>query len=412
MDSLRYWVREMHVDGFRFDLASALARELYYVDRLSAFFDIINQDPVLSRVKLIAEPWDVGPGGYQVGNFPVRWAEWNGKYRDVVRRFWRGDGGQVSELATRLAGSSDLYARSGRLPYASVNFVTAHDGFTLQDLVSHERKHNEANGENNADGANDNLSWNGGVEGPTDDAAIMAVRERQKRNFITTLLLSQGVPMINGGDELSRTQGGNNNAYCQDNELSWLHWDLTPQQEDFLAFCRAVLALRRGHPVFRRRQFFQGRPLRGAGVHDVQWLEPGGQPMTDQAWDAAFVRSLMVLLHGDQISETDREGLPIHDDTFLVLLNAHWGSVTFTLPSPGDDANWERVLDTARPDWGRPNVRRRGRRIVASRSLVVFRRAVRPAPARDDAGEVAADGRVHGEPAVVSTLALAPRGAL
>ena len=379
MDSLRYWVLEMHVDGFRFDLASALARELYHVDRLSAFFDIMNQDPVLSRVKLIAEPWDVGPGGYQVGNFPVRWAEWNGRYRDAVRRFWRGDGGQVSELATRLGGSSDLYARSGRQPYASINFVTAHDGFTLQDLVSYNEKHNEANLEHNLDGTDDNLSWNCGVEGPTEDGAIRALRERQKRNFIATLLLSQGVPMIVSGDEMGRTQQGNNNAYCQDSELSWVHWDLDSAQQDFLEFCRAVIDLRRRHPVFRRRQFFQGRPLRGEGVHDLEWLEPGGQPMTDRAWEQSFVRSLMVLLRGDQINEMDRDGFPVHDDTFLIMLNAHWGSVTFTMPPPGEDAVWERVFDTGRPDWGRPNVRRGGRRIVRSRSVVVFRKVLRPA---------------------------------
>src|SRR5437764_5907964 len=276
MDSLRYWVTEMHVDGFRFDLASTLARELFEVNRLGAFFDIIAQDPVLSRVKLIAEPWDVGPGGYQVGNFPPGWAEWNGKYRDNVRRFWKGDGDTANELATRLAGSSDLYAWSGRKPYASINFITCHDGFTLQDLVSYNEKHNEDNGEDNKDGANDNNSWNCGVEGPTDDPDIKALRERQKRNLIATLLLSQGVPMLLAGDGLSHTQNGNNNTYCQDNELTWLHWDLDDRKRKFLNFVKRCSRIWREQPVFQRRKFFSGRPIRGTGIKDISWFGPDG----------------------------------------------------------------------------------------------------------------------------------------
>jgi isoamylase len=388
MDSLRYWVLEMHVDGFRFDLASALARELYAVDKLSGFFDIIHQDPVLSQVKLIAEPWDLGAGGYQVGNFPVLWTEWNGRYRDCVRRFWRGDGGQVSELATRLAGSSDLYEYSGRRPYASINFVTCHDGFTLQDLVTYNDKHNEANGENNQDGENNNLSWNCGIEGPTDDTAVNALREREKRNFMATLLLSQGVPMLSGGDELGRTQRGNNNAYCQDNEISWVEWQLNEAQQDFLAFCRYLLQLRREHPVFRRRNFFQGRRIRGAEVKDLTWFEPNGQEMTDQAWDARAVRTLMVRLGGDSIDEVDRRGERIVDDTFLLLLNAHRHGITFTLPTDHEELRWERILDTGDVHWGRSATPRGKRYRLRGRSMAVLRaqrRSARP-PAGDDAG--------------------------
>ncbi len=373
MDSLRYWVLEMHVDGFRFDLASALARELYEVNKLSAFFDVIHQDPVLSQVKLIAEPWDVGPGGYQVGNFPVLWTEWNGKYRDSVRRFWRGDGGQVSELATRLSGSSDLYEHNGRRPYASINFITAHDGFTLQDLVSYNEKHNEANGEDNRDGESNNLSWNCGVEGPTDDPAIATLRERQKRNFMATLLLSQGVPMLCGGDELSRTQGGNNNAYCQDNEISWLHWDLTPAQKDFLVFCQHLIRLRLQHPVFRRRRFFQGRRIRGADVKDLTWFEPNGQEMTDQAWDAHSIRSIMVRLGGDSLHELDSKGEPIVDDDFVFLMNAHPEGTTFKLPWHRAELQWERLLDTGDPDWGRSLLLRGERYRLRGRAVAVFR---------------------------------------
>jgi isoamylase len=350
MDSLRYWVLEMHVDGFRFDLASALARELHEVNKLGAFFDIIHQDPLLSQVKLIAEPWDLGEGGYQVGNFPVGWTEWNAHYRDAVRRFWKGDGGVVSEIATRLAGSSDLYERSGRRPYASVNFVTAHDGFTLADLVSYNTKHNEANGENNSDGLDDNLSWNCGIEGPTDDPAILMLRGKQQRNFLATLLLSQGVPMICGGDEMGRTQRGNNNAFCQDNEISWHDWTLDAAKSDLLAFATAVIALRKAQPVLRRRRFFQGRRIRGADVKDIQWFEPSGREMDDAAWNAHFVRCLGVRLNGDALAESDNRGDPITGDTLLVLLNAHHESRRFVLPDePG--RRWERIIDTARPQW-------------------------------------------------------------
>jgi isoamylase len=346
MDSLRYWVLEMHVDGFRFDLASALARELYDVDRLGAFFDIIHQDPVLSQVKLIAEPWDLGQGGYQVGNFPVLWTEWNGRYRDCVRRFWRGDGGTVAELATRLAGSSDLYAHTGRRPYASVNFVTAHDGFTLHDLVSYEQKHNEANGEDNRDGENHNISWNCGVEGPTDDPAIRALRERQKRNFIATLFLSQGVPMISGGDELSRTQHGNNNAYCQDNDISWTDWTPTAERRAFLEFVRRASRLMRDYAVLRRRRFLHGRRLRGADVKDIMWLTPNGKEMTEAEWHADHVKCLGVRLSGDAIGELDENGSPIVGDTILYILNASPVDVLFRLPSFADHPRWKTILDT------------------------------------------------------------------
>jgi glycogen operon protein len=347
MDSLRYWVLDMRVDGFRFDLASTLARELFDVNRLGAFFDIIHQDPVLSQVKLIAEPWDVGPGGYQVGNFPVLWTEWNGKYRDTVRRFWKGDGGTAGEMATRLSGSSDLYAWSGRLPHASINFITCHDGFTLQDLVSYNGKHNEANGENNNDGANDNNSWNCGAEGATDDAAIKALRERQKRNLIATLFFSEGVPMICGGDELGHTQNGNNNAYCQDNELTWLKWDLNDGQKAFLEFVRTVTAIWREQPVFQRRRFFQGRGIRGSDIKDISWFEPSGQEMSDEAWNAGFVKCLGVRLAGDLIGDVDERGEPITGDTVLLLLNAHHEAIPFTLPAMKPEHHWERLLDTA-----------------------------------------------------------------
>ena len=348
MDSLRYWVLEMHVDGFRFDLASALARELHAVDKLGAFFDIVHQDPILSQVKLVAEPWDLGEGGYQVGNFPIGWTEWNGKYRDTVRRFWRGDGGVVSELATRLSGSSDLYEQSGRRPYASINFITAHDGFTLADIVSYNDKHNEANGEGNADGENHNLSWNCGAEGPTDDPAIIELRRRQMRNFIATLLMSQGVPMLSGGDELARTQHGNNNAYCQDNELSWTPWALTAEQRDFLEFTRRMIVIWRTQPVLRRRRFFQGRPIRGAGVKDICWLNASGREMTDADWNAPEARRLGVLLAGNAIEEVDARGQHIVGDTLLILLNADASPTAFTYPADGR-GNWELLVDTARP---------------------------------------------------------------
>ncbi|HEX8750136.1 MAG TPA: glycogen debranching protein GlgX [Nitrospira sp.] len=347
MDSLRYWVLEMHVDGFRFDLASTLARELHDVDRLSAFFDIIHQDPVLSQVKLIAEPWDLGEGGYQVGNFPPGWAEWNGRYRDLIRRYWKGDGGQVAELAYRLSGSSDLYEGGGRRPHASINFVTAHDGFTLHDLVSYNQKHNEANGEDNTDGTDDNLSWNCGVEGPTTKPSIVALRERQKRNILATLLLSQGVPMLCGGDEMSRTQRGNNNAYCQDNEISWVDWKLSKPQQSLLAFTRNLIALRQKHPVFRRRRFFQGRRIRGAEVKDLSWIRPDGKEMTDDDWVQGYVRCLGVRLAGHAIEEKDPKGRPLLDDTFLLLLNAHHEPRPFTLPAHKRGVLWQPVFDTA-----------------------------------------------------------------
>ena len=346
MDSLRYWVLEMHVDGFRFDLASTLARVLHDVDRLSAFFDIMHQDPVLSQVKLIAEPWDLGEGGYQVGNFPVGWAEWNGKYRDTIRRYWKGEGGQVAELANRLSGSSDLYEMSGRRPYASINFVVAHDGFTLHDLVCYNQKHNEANGEDNRDGSDDNLNWNCGVEGPTDNPAIVELRERQKRNILTTLLLSQGVPMICGGDERGRTQRGNNNAYCQDNELSWFDWKLDHSDRKLLAFTQQLIALRQAHPVFRRRRFFHGRHIRGAEVKDLSWFRPDGKEMTDEDWNKGYVRCLGLRLSGDALEETDSKGRPLLDDTFLLLLNAHHEPLPFTLPAHRRGVRWQLVLDT------------------------------------------------------------------
>ena len=349
MDSLRYWVTEMHIDGFRFDLCAALARELHDVDKLGAFFDIIHQDPVLSQVKLIAEPWDLGPGGYQVGNFPIGWTEWNGKYRDTIRRFWCGDGYSVSEFGTRMSGSSDLYGHSGRRPYASINFVTSHDGFSLHDLVSYNDKHNEANGEENRDGEHHNISWNCGVEGPTDDPKILALRERQKRNFFATLLLSQGVPMIRGGDELSHSQRGNNNAYCQDSELSWLSWGLSAGEWEFLEFCRKVVSLWQAHPVFQRRRFFQGRAIRGGEVRDITWLTPKGQPMTDADWHSELARCLGILLSGDQIDEHDEHGLPITDDSMLLLLNSSPDDVSFVLPAAPTPGAWTPILDTSNP---------------------------------------------------------------
>jgi len=382
MDSLRYWVLEMHVDGFRFDLASALARELFEVDKLGAFFDIIHQDPVLSQVKLIAEPWDLGQGGYQVGNFPVGWTEWNGKYRDNVRRFWRGDGGVASELASRLSGSSDLYEQSGRRPYASINFVTAHDGFTLQDLVSYNEKHNQANKEDNADGESNNLSWNCGVEGPTDDPEIRTLRERQKRNFMATLLLSQGVPMIRGGDELSGTQQGNNNAYCQDNELGWLHWDLDDEKREFLEFTRRLIHLRREQPALRRRKFLQGRQLRGSDVKDIAWFEPTGAEMTDEAWNRDYVRCLGVRLAGDASDEVDEAGNRIVGDTLLLLFNAHHEAIAFKLPSQKRGEFWQRLLDTAEPQAGVRGFRSGSRYPLQGRSVAVLRLATRGGRAR------------------------------
>jgi len=344
MDSLRYWVLEMHVDGFRFDLASTLARELHDVDKLGGFFDIIHQDPVLSQVKLIAEPWDLGEGGYQVGNFPVLWAEWNGKYRDCVRGYWKGDE-HVSEFAYRLTGSSDLYQRDGRRPYASINFIVAHDGFTLNDLVAYNDKHNEANLEENRDGDNHGRSWNCGVEGLTDDETINQVRRRQQRNYLTTLLLSQGVPMICGGDEYGRTQHGNNNAYCQDSEISWLVWERTPieqQQEDFTA---KLIQFRHQHPIFRRPKFFQGRKIRGMEAKDLLWFNTDGTEMTDEHWNRSFIRCIGLVLVGFAEDVRDYYGKPIHDDTFMLLFNAHHEPVKFILPGR-KLVSWERVIDT------------------------------------------------------------------
>jgi glycogen operon protein len=357
MDSLRYWVQEMHVDGFRFDLASALARELHAVDRLSAFFDIINQDPVISQVKLIAEPWDVGDGGYQVGKFPPLWAEWNGRYRDVVRRYWKGDDGQLAELGYRLTGSSDLYQRDGRHPSASINFVTAHDGFTLADLVSYDHKHNEANGEENRDGSNDNFSFNYGVEGPTSDPAIQAVRLRQMRNFLFTLLLSQGVPMICGGDEIGRTQHGNNNAYAQDNETGWFDWKLDAERQSLLNFTRRLVEVRRQHPNLHRRKFFQDRSIdpgsseRQVNGHrelDIVWLRPDGSEMTPEEWNAGSVRCIGLQLNGRTLDDVNGVGAPIRDDTFMILLNPHTEPIKFCMPRIQGTA-WELVLDSANP---------------------------------------------------------------
>ncbi len=359
MDSLRYWVLDMHVDGFRFDLASALARELHDVDRLSAFFDVINQDPVLSKVKLIAEPWDVGEGGYQVGKFPALWAEWNGKYRDVVRRYWKGDEGQLAELGYRLTGSSDLYQRDGRRPSASINFVTAHDGFTLNDLVSYSQKHNEPNGEDNKDGANDNHSWNHGVEGPADDPDIVELREREKRNLLTTLFLSQGVPMICGGDEIGRTQKGNNNAYAQDNEISWLDWNLDDRKKALLEFTTSLIALRKAHPNFRRRKFFQDRKISPATVErqhigemeiqDIAWYRPDGEQMTEDEWTAGWVRCLGMHLSGRTLNDVDRYGDLMHDDSFLLCLNPHHDHIEFYVPACTTSRSWELILDTRDP---------------------------------------------------------------
>jgi isoamylase len=347
MDSLRYWVMELHVDGFRFDLASTLARELHDVDRLSTFFEVIQQDPVISQVKLIAEPWDVGEGGYQVGNFPPQWSEWNGMYRDTMRDYWRGKPATLPEFASRFTGSSDLYQSDSRRPNASINFITAHDGFTLADLVAHNDKHNEANGEDNRDGTDDNRSWNSGAEGETDDLEVLARRARRTRSLLTTLLLSQGVPMLSGGDEIGRTQHGNNNAYCQDNELSWFRWD--EADDDLLAFTRAVIELRHQHPVFRRRRWFQGQPLHGAETTDIGWLTPDGDEMDDDDWDAGFARSLQVFLNGQGIASPDDRGNKVLDDSFLILFNAHHEPLSFTLPPEAWGGAWEVVLDADQP---------------------------------------------------------------
>ncbi|HEY9886920.1 MAG TPA: glycogen debranching protein GlgX, partial [Candidatus Obscuribacterales bacterium] len=350
MDSLRYWVQEMHVDGFRFDLASALARELYEVNSLAAFFNIIHQDPVLSNTKLIAEPWDIGEGGYQVGNFPLLWSEWNGKYRDSMRDFWREAHCRLGEFAFRLTGSSDLYESNGKRPHASINFITCHDGFTLQDLVSYNDKHNEANGEANRDGESYNRSWNCGVEGATNDPVVLEIRARQQRNLIATLLLSQGVPMLLAGDEFGRTQKGNNNTYCQDNELAWLHWDWQPSQKDLLTFVQRLIALRRSHPVFQRRDWFQGRDIHGSGIHDISWFNTDGSEVSDTEWHDAEAKTIGVFFNGEEIPEPDRHGQRIIDDSFMLLFNAQAAAETFLMPPALGDRPWQLILDTKLPE--------------------------------------------------------------
>jgi isoamylase len=349
MDSLRYWVLEMHVDGFRFDLASALARELYAVDRLSAFFDIIHQDPVLADVKLIAEPWDVGEGGYQVGEFPLLWSEWNGKYRDTVRDFWRGEDSRLAEFAYRFTGSSDLYQSNGRNPSASINFITAHDGFTLRDLVSYNDKHNEENGEGNRDGENHNRSWNCGVEGDTNDPEVLTLRQQQQRNFLVTLMLSQGAPMLLSGDEMGRSQQGNNNAYCQDNEISWLDWDLKEENESLLDFARQLISFRRRHPVFRRRKWFQGRAIHGTTVNDIGWFNPDGGKMTEEQWNDGFAKAIAIFLNGQEISEPGERGERIMDESFVLFFNAHYEMIEFTIPKGLQHWQWQVIIDTTQP---------------------------------------------------------------
>ena len=372
MDSLRYWVLEMHVDGFRFDLASALAREMHAVDRLSAFFDIIQQDPIISQVKLIAEPWDLGEGGYQVGNFPVLWAEWNGKYRDSIRRFWRGDTGQIGEFASRLSGSSDLYVNSGRKPSSSINYVTCHDGFTLQDLVSYNVKHNEANGEANRDGENNNLSWNCGIEGQTEDPNIRTLRYQHKRNLVATLMFSLGVPMISGGDELGKTQNGNNNAYCQDNPMTWYNWNMSAEEQEFLQFVQRIIAIRKTQPVLQRYKFFQGQLQEPYPVKDIYWFTPFGRDMQEQDWQSAALQTLGVLLGGTEINEMDETGRQILGDTLLILLNADERTIPFHLPAHRSGHPWELLLDTTQQvAWSRWD----GGHVfdLKPRSLVLFR---------------------------------------
>ena len=410
MDSLRYWVLDMHVDGFRFDLAAALARELHDVDRLSAFFDVINQDPVLSRVKLIAEPWDVGEGGYQVGQFPALWAEWNGKYRDVVRRYWKGDEGQLEELGYRLTGSSDLYQRDGRRPSASINFITAHDGFTLNDLVSYNQKHNESNGEGNRDGTNDNHSWNHGVEGPTDDVNILELREREKRNLLTTLLLSQGVPMICGGDEIGRTQHGNNNAYAHDNEISWFDWNLDSRKKALLEFTRKLIDLRKNHPNFHRRKFFQDRKISpttaekrnvdGLEIQDLAWYRPDGGQMTEEEWKAGWVRCLGLRLSGRTVDDVDRYGEPIRDDGFLLCLNPHNEHIQFYMPPCSVSFEWDVILDTRDSTYTEVRPIKPGQAFdMAEHSAVLFREVEQKKISEEEWGQQAT-----GEPTQVAEL--------
>ncbi len=373
MDSLRYWVLDMHVDGFRFDLASTLARELHDVDRLSAFFDLIQQDPVISQVKLIAEPWDVGEGGYQVGNFPPVWSEWNGEYRDCVRDFWRGEDQTLGEFASRFTGSSDLYENTSRLPYASINFITAHDGFTLNDLVSYNEKHNEANGEENRDGESNNRSWNCGEEGPSDNEDVKQLRSRQRRNFLTTLFLSQGVPMLLGGDEIERTQQGNNNAYCQDNEISWYNWENAT--EDLLDFCQKLTQYRRDHPVFRRRRWFQGKPIHGSDNKDIAWFSLDGEQMAEEDWGQEYAKSLGIFLNGETIPNPNPKGEPVADDNFYIIFNAHHESLDFTLPNAHWVEHWTKEIDTE-VGWVEEESFKAGEQIkVADRSVVVLRHA-------------------------------------
>ncbi len=373
MDSLRYWVTEMRVDGFRFDLAATLARELHDVDRLAAFFDLIQQDPVLRRVKLIAEPWDVGEGGYQVGNFPPLWSEWNGKYRDVVRDLWRGEDRTLAEFASRFTGSSDLYESSGRRPYNSINFVTAHDGFTLRDLVSYDHKHNEANGDGDGGGEDHNRSWGCGAEGETDDDVVLRLRRRQQRNFIATLVLSQGVPMLQHGDELGRTQRGNNNAYCQDNELAWTDWSLLETNADLVDFTVAVLRLRREHRVFRRRRWFQGRQVHGVGMRDIAWFSAAGTEMTEDDWNVGFAKSLAVYFGGDAMAEVDADGEPVIDDRYFILFNAHHEPITFTTPAEVCGERWAVVFDTGERWADQRTVGSDAAFEVEGRSMVVLR---------------------------------------
>ena len=351
MDSLRYWVLEMHIDGFRFDLASTLARGLHEVGRLSTFLDTIHQDPVISQVKLIAEPWDVGEGGYQVGNFPVLWAEWNGKYRDSVRQFWKGDESGVAEIANRLSGSSDLYQADGRKPTASINFVTAHDGFTLHDLVSYNEKHNEANGEDNNDGESHNISWNCGVEGPTEDPDIIALREQQKRNFLATLILSQGVPMLTMGDEYGRTKNGNNNTYCQDNKLTWFDWEWTEAQQKQFDFTQRLISIRKASPIMHRRRFFLGRAIRGKDIRDIRWLRTDGKDMTNKDWSSSYVRCLGMLLNGHAMDEVDERGRRITDDVYLLLINSYWEPIPFRFPKKQHlRGTWKILVNTHRTE--------------------------------------------------------------
>jgi isoamylase len=391
MDSLRYWVLDMHVDGFRFDLAATLARQFHEVDKLSAFFELIQQDPVVSQVKLIAEPWDLGDGGYQVGNFPPLWTEWNGKYRDTVRDYWRGEPASLAEFASRLTGSSDLYAHSNRWPKASINFVVAHDGFTLRDLVSYNEKHNEANGEGGNDGESHNRSWNCGIEGETNDPRVNALRLRQQRNFLTTLMVSQGIPMLAHGDELGRTQHGNNNVYAQDNEISWVDWNLTDEQSELLEFTSSVIALRKNHPVFRRRRFFKGDAAHGGAseLGDIEWLKPDGAEMQEEDWNSGFARSVMVFLNGDAIPEPDHAGRRITDDHFLLLFNAHSDKIDFHLPPKSYGSNWVVRLDTRTGQVDEPSApwRARSKHSVAAHSVVILSTSAVPEVERRQASQ-------------------------